>query len=253
MPRIKRRIFAGAVCEQEVFTVADHKRNLKDAEPRERFKTEEERERHKWLMSRRHHARIVNENYGPQSLYSTLTTDNEHEVHTFEEARRVRDNYVRRLKYAFPDAKINIYMGRGKSTARIHFHMLSDGVPEETILKKWQAGTIVRVEHLREHNYYNGVDHGRDYTGLANYLFDHWTPEQGEGSHRWKQTKNVRQPEREEPSIIIRNYSENNPPRAPKGYKLVECKGNRFGYLCFKYIKEVEACPPYRKNKALQN
>ena len=99
--------------------MADHKRNLKDAEPRERFKTEEERERHKWLMSRRHHARIVNENYGPQSLYSTLTTDNEHEVHTFEEARRVRDNYVRRLKYAFPDAKINIYMGRGKSTARI--------------------------------------------------------------------------------------------------------------------------------------
>lgn len=245
MPKVKRRTFSGAVCEQEVFTVAANKKNLKTAEPRERFRTEEERVRHKIGMSRRHHARIVNENFSPSSLYSTLTMDNEHEVHTFDEARRVRDLFVRRLKYAAPHARITVYMGRGKSTHRIHFHMLSDGVDEKTILAKWQAGSVVRIEPLRAHNYYNGVDHGQDYTGLANYLFDHWTPEQG--GHHWKQTKNIRQPERETPTLVKRNYSESKPPRAPKGYKLVECKANRFGYMCFKYIKEIEGQSPRMK------
>ena len=75
-------------------------------------------------------------------------------------------------------------MGRGKGTHRIHFHMVSEGIPEEQIRKLWGMGEIVRIEHLREHNYYSGIDHGQDYTGLANYLFGHWTPEQG--GHRWK-------------------------------------------------------------------
>lgn len=248
MPRVKKRTFAGAVCEQEVFTISNRVKNLKNCAKRERFKTEEERLRHKWLISRRHHARIVNENYNPQSLYSTLTLDNEHEVHTFEEARRIRDNFMRRLKYTEPAAQVNIYMGRGKSTRRIHFHMLSNGIDAKTITNKWKAGAVLRIEHLRERNYYDGVDHGRDYTGLANYLFDHWTPEQGVGGHRWAQTKNVRPPEEETPTIALRNYSASNPPRAPKGYKLVEIKSNNFGYLCFKYILDDADPAPYMQN-----
>lgn len=238
MPRIKRRTFSGAVCEQEVFSVAANTKNLNKAEPRLRFKTDEERQWHKLQMSKRHHARIVNENFNPQSLYSTLTMDNDHEVHTFEEAKRIRDLYVRRLKYANPDARITIYMGRGKSTSRIHFHMLCHGLSKETIAAKWRAGQVVRIDNLKVHNYYDGIDHGQDYTGLANYLFDHWTPEQG--GHRWKQTKNIRQPEREKPTVVKRNYSESKPPIAPKGYKLVGCKSNRYGYMSFKYVKNIE-------------
>ena len=47
-------------------------------------------------------------------------------------------------------------------------------------------------------------------------FFDHWTPEQG--GHRWKQTKNLKRPEREEPTAVKRNYSTTRPPRPPKGY-----------------------------------
>lgn len=236
MQRVKRRIFSGVVCEQEVYDVPDRTVNLEKTEPRPRFKTEEERELHKLGISRRKHARLVNENYGPSSLYSTLTLDDESEVHTFKEARRIRDLYVRRLKYHAPDAKINIYMGRGKSTQRIHFHMISEGLSEQMIREQWGLGDVIRSDYLREHNYYDGVDYGRDYTGLANYLFDHWTPEQG--GHRWKQTKNLNKPERETPTIVIRNYSEKHPPRAPKGYILVESRATKFGYLYFKYILE---------------
>ena len=44
MQRVKRRIFSGVVCEQEVFNVSDRLTDIKKAEPRPRFKTEEERE-----------------------------------------------------------------------------------------------------------------------------------------------------------------------------------------------------------------
>ena len=125
MQRVKRRIFSGVVCEQEVYTVSD-RANIKKAEPRPRFKDDEERAQHRIGISKRKHQRLVNENFSPLSLYSTLTFDDDSEVHTFSEARRIRDNYFRRLQRACPDAKIIIYMGRGKSTNRIHFHMISD-------------------------------------------------------------------------------------------------------------------------------
>lgn len=236
MQRVKRRTFSGVVCEQEVYTVSDRVIDPKKTEPRPRFKSEEERAAHRLGISRRKHARIINENYGPTSLYSTLTLDNEDEVHTFKEARRLRDNYVRRLKYHAPGAKINIYMGRGKHTSRIHFHMISEGVSEDMIRALWGMGDVLRIEHLREHNYYNGVDYGRDYTGLANYLFDHWTPEQG--GHRWKQTKNLRGYDREDARVVKTEYSEKRPPRPPKGYILVESRATKYGYLYFKYVIE---------------
>jgi hypothetical protein len=236
MQRVKRRIFSGVVCEQEVYNVSDRIKDIKRAEPRPRFENEEERELHRIGISRRKHARLFNENFSPTSYYSTLTLDNDSEVHTFSEARRIRDLYVRRLKYHAPDARIMIYMGRGKSTHRIHFHMVSEGVPENLIRELWGLGDVLRIDHLREHNYYNGVDHGQDYTGLANYLFDHWSAEQG--GHRWKGTKNLKRPEREEPRIVKREYSVKRPPRAPKGYILVEARETKFGYTYFKYVME---------------
>lgn len=241
MRRVKKRTFSGVVCEQEVFTISDRVKDIRKAEPRQRFKTPEEREQHRINISRKKHARYFNENFSPRSLYSTLTFDVEHECHEYRDVKRIRDLFVRRLKYAYPDAVIFIYVGRGKSTHRFHIHMVSDGIPEEFIEKKWEFGSVLRIEHLREHNYYNGIDHGQDYTGLANYLFDHWTPEQG--GHRWKQTRNAKKPEAEKPTEVKRSYSEAKPPRPPKGYIFVEAKSTKYGYQYFKYVLE----PPKRK------
>lgn len=241
--RLKRRIFSGAVCEQVVFTAPDRLKDIKSAEPKPRFKSEEERARHREGISRRRHAQVINTNYGPTSLYSTLTFNNEYEVHTFPEARRLRDNLARRLRYHAPEARFHIYMGRGKGTNRIHFHMLSEGLPEELIHRQWVYGDVVRISKLRAHNFYDGVDHGQDYTGLANYLFDHWTPEQG--GHRWKQTRNMIKPEREEPTVAAREYTENRPPRAPKGYVLVETRATQWGCLYYKYVLQ----PPKERRR----
>lgn len=246
MRRVKRRIFSGVVCEQEVYDIPDRIKNVRSAKPpKPRFKNEEEREQHRIGISRRKHTRLVNSNFTHNSLYSTLTLSNQFEVHTFEEAEKIRKNFMKRIKRKFPDARMMIYMGRGKSTHRIHFHMLSDGVPEEVIRQKWSLGNIIRIDHLKEHNYYDGIDCGEDYTGLANYLFDHWTPEQGR--KRWSATQNLIKPEEEAPKEIKREYTETKAPLAPKGYILVESKSTKYGYLYFKYVKK----PPKksRKNK----
>ena len=238
MRRVKKRIFSGVVCEQIVYSVSDKVRNIKKSSPRVRFKNEEERAAHRIGIARRKHARIVNENFSPSSFYSTLTFDDAHEVHTFDEARRLRALYRRRLQYAFPDAKIIIYMGRGKSTHRIHFHMLSDGIPKDFIEKSWQSGTVKRVEPLRSRNFYDGVDCGQDYSGLANYLFDHWTAEQG--GHYYMATRNIRQPEEEAPVEVKRLYTKDKPPAPPRGYVLVASSETDFGFLYYKYIKLSE-------------
>lgn len=235
MKRIKKRIFSGVVCEQLVFSVGDNTRRIKEAKPRPRFKNAEDRAQHRLQISRRQHARLVNENMDPSGLYSTLTFDTEYEVHTFQEAKIVRDRFWRRLTRRYPEAVIFLYMGRGKSTDRIHFHMLSRGIPRETIEEQWIYGSVVRIGNLRSHNYYDNKDCGQDYTGLANYLFDHWTPEVG--GHRWKATRNLRRPEEEDAKEVKRDYTLEKPPKPPKGYVLVEAKTNHYGYLYFKYVK----------------
>lgn len=246
MRRVKKRTFSGVVCEQEVYDIPDRIKDVRNAKPpRPRFKTEEEREQHRIGISRRKHTRLVNSNFTHNSLYSTLTLSNQFEVHTFEEAEKIRKNFMKRIKRKFPDARMMIYMGRGKSTHRIHFHMLSDGVPEEAIRQKWNLGNIIRIDHLKEHNYYDGIDCGEDYTGLANYLFDHWTPEQGR--KRWSATQNLIKPEEEAPKEIKREYTETKAPLAPKGYILVESKSTKYGYLYFKCVKKHPK--KSRKNK----
>lgn len=237
---MKRRIFAGNTCEQLVYNVPDGIRNSKgydpEKPPRKRFKDESDRAKHRDDISRRTFVRNVNENFNPGDLYITLTFANDWEVHTFDEARRIRRNFIRALQRAYPEAVIFAVMGRGKSTQRIHFHLLTKGIPEELVIDKWKYGNVLRFVKLREHNWYDGVDHGADYTGLANYMFDHWTEEQG--GHRWFQTKNARQPEKEPPTEvrITGGYSEKRPPVAPKGYKLVSVKTTPYGYLYFKYV-----------------
>lgn len=237
---MKQRIFAGNTCEQIVYNLPEGTRNTKGYNPerpgRKRFKDEAEYDAFKAGISLRTFTRIVNANMKPGDLYATLTFSNEWEVHTFEEARKIRENYVRTLRRKYPNAVIIGVMGRGKGTNRIHFHILIKGIPEEFVAKKWKYGTVVRIEPLRAHCWYNGVDHGADYTGLARYMFDHWTPEQG--GHRWFQTKNAKQPEKETPTEvrITGGYSEKRPPVAPKGFKLVSVKTTPYGYRLFKYV-----------------
>lgn len=239
MRRHKRRIFAGAVCEQIVYNVSDAA-DVKTSRPRKpRFSTPEEREKFNAEISRQRFARLINQNFSPTSLYSTLTMDDAHEVHTAADARRIRDNFCRRILYKYPAAKLVIVYGKGKSTSRYHLHMISEGIPEEAIGTIWRMGSVIDVRHLRKHNYYidkdgNKVDHGQDYTSLANYLHGHWQPEFG--GHRYKASRTCQKPEAEPATEAVREYSPKHPPIAPRGYTLVEARTTRYGFQYYKYV-----------------
>jgi hypothetical protein len=246
MQRVKRKTYSGVICEQEVYFTRS--KDVKSSRPpRPRFADEGERAAHREAMARRKFVRMVNANFSPSSLYGTLTFDDAHELHDFADARRVRDNFVRRLRYAFPNAVICVVMGRGGLTSRIHFHTITEGIPADEIAKRWPYGEIKRIEPLREHCTYDGVDHGPDYTGLANYLFDHWTPEQG--GHHYYITRNAREPDVREAEPCKRVYTEDKPP-VMRGYTLVETRSNSYGYIYYKFVKEPVKRPRGRPRKA---
>ena len=237
--RHKRRKFSGRVCEQIVYTVAGGTDPKTSRPKKPRFQTREEQDEFTRKISEGKLEALVNANFGPTSLYSTLTLDAENEVHTATEMKLIRDRFYRRLLYKYPNAKIVIVYGQGKSTSRFHLHMISDGIPEEEIGRIWGLGSVIEVRHLREHNYYmnengNKVDHGRDYKALADYLHAHWRKEFG--GHRYKASRNCVRPEPEPATEAVREYSVERPPVAPRGYVLVEARGTQYGYLYFKYV-----------------
>ena len=177
--RHKRRKFSGRVCEQIVYTVAGGADPKTSRPKKPRFQSQEEREEFNTRISAAKFAALVNANFSPTSYYSTLTLDSEHEVHTAQEMRRIRDKLYRRLVYHYPKAKIVIVYGRGKSTSRFHLHLITDGIPADELGRLWGLGSVIDCKPLRKHNYYldengNKVDHGQDYTALANYLHGHW-------------------------------------------------------------------------------
>lgn len=246
MRRVKRRIFSGTVCEQVIYTVSERNGERPEtARPRLRFKNDAERAEHRSRISLHNFVRLVNANFGPGCYYGTLTLDDSHELYTFPDALRVQANYARRLLRAAPDGVIVFVAGRGENTGRIHFHFISRDIPEEVLRGKWFGGSVVRIDPLREHNIYDGIDHGRDYTALASYLFRHWTPEQGgHRYHIYGKKANIHRCDREDAAECKTFYSEDKPPRppkaAPEGYRWEYCRKEtvvtQYGYCYFKFV-----------------
>jgi len=203
----------------------------------ENIRTPEEKVRYNNHRSEKRFVRTVNTNFTSAAYYVTLTYDDEHLPKSYEEAQKNLDNYIRRLRHSNPNAKIIAVTGYGRRSGRLHHHLIIDFVSEGDILSKWTFGEIAKVEHLRKNNYYNGVNHGEDFTALAIYLHKH-TPSEHKGK-RWKQTKNIQQPIQEKAERVKRIYTPARPPKTPDGFTLAEVKTCEFfnGYICFKYVR----------------
>lgn len=246
MSRMKKRIFYGTVCEQEVYSVSDRARSRDRKKPR--FETEEDRARHREHVAWTHYYRSFMATFNCNSLYSTLTFDRDHEILTGWEAELVKNTFVRALRRLNPDAQIDLHIGVG-DRGRIHYHMVSNGLTKEQILSKWHWGEISRIENLyKTCKDENGEDIGADYVGLCTYLFNHRCPDKLSG-RRYFATRNWNKPDEEEPTETVREYSLDKPPLAPKGYKLVSATATPYGYLSFKYVQIVpQAKPNPRRN-----
>lgn len=242
MPTCRRKTLSGAVLEIEQYTIPDNIVNIKRSTPKIRKDlTPEEKAEHNRQKSEKHFIRIINTNFTSSAYYVTHTYDDEHLPVNYDEAVKIINKYSRRLKYSNPDARIIAVTGYGIISGRLHHHLIIDGVAESDILNKWIHGKVSKAEHLREHNYYNGIDHGEDFTDLACYLHRH-TPPEHKGK-RWYQTKNLQKPNQKPAKEVKTAYSEKNPPKAPKGYIFVEsyrCTYYVSSYIRFKYVREVQ-------------
>ena len=117
--------------------------------------------------------------------------------------------------------------------------LIARGIPADEIGRLWGLGSVIDCKPLRKNNYYldengNKVDHGQDYTALANYLHGHWRKEFG--GHRYKASRSCVRPEPEPATEAVRDYSLTRPPVAPRGYILVESRATQYGFLYFKYV-----------------
>lgn len=248
--RCSKKTLSGAVCEIEIFSVPDGVKLTKNTEPKPvNVRTEEEKARYNNHKSEKHLVRLVNTNFTSAAYYVTLTYDNEHLAQSYTEAAKNLDNYIRRLRYSNPYAKIVAVTGHGSRSGRLHHHLIVSGVSEGDILGKWFLGDIAKVEHL------HGNEYGEDFTALAVYLHQH-APAEHKGK-RWKQTKNMVKPIQKEVKPLKRSYSEKQLPQAPKGFALVEVKTCEFfnGYICFKYVRipcePLNIQPNFSKRKQL--
>jgi len=235
MALCRRVTRSGVVYEAEIYSVSDCVKNIKESKPKpDNIRTPEEKKNYNNHKSEKHFVRLVNTNFNSSAYYVTLTYDEEHLPLTYEEACNILSNYIRRLQRNNPNVAIIAVTGFGKSNGRLHHHLIILGASEDDILNKWKHGSIKRAEHPRKHNFYNGIDCGEDFTGLAVYLHGH-TPAEHKGK-RWKQTKNLKKPQQEKAKTVLRSYGLNKPPKAPKGFILVESKTSNYycGYMYFK-------------------
>ena len=235
--RVVRDTYAGAVLYKEMYTIPPRLRVPdKTVEIKPRFQSVEERKEHASRMARKRHTQLVNANFRPGDLYLTLTFDQKNECHCYADAKGLTLKYIRRIRRIYKSTVIFWYIGKGENTKRYHVHLLMNGVPEHFAVQKWTYGKIEDVNHLWAHCIYDGIDNGPNFEALANYLFDHWEPEQG--PHRYHHTRNAKKPETSAYRPCRRKYSDDHPPKAPKGYKLVKSISTRYGYQCFVYVKE---------------
>lgn len=256
MARYKKRIFSGNILEQLVYNSREGCASSPE-EREERFKDEEARNKQNKKAAIRRLTRLLNTNFNYGGYYMTCTFAEERTPKSYKEARAAGKNYIRRIRRRYPDAKIVMIAGKNHSkrdAKKYHLHMVvSPDVPEEVLMELWLDGMILtneagHIPELREHNFYDGVDHGRDYRSLAIYLIDHWMPEFG--GKRWYQTRNMEKPEEEEPKKAARYYDKEHPPRAPQGYRYVGFEDNgKYGFqrYTFAYIPE-----PYTRDKNVQ-
>lgn len=147
MPNCKRVTRSGAVYEVEFYPVSETVRDFSNSKPEPaNVRTDEEKARYNNHKSEKHFIRLVNTNFTSAAYYVTLTYANEHLPESYAEAVKNLDNYIRRLRYSNPHAKIVAVTGYGSRSGRLHHHLIISGVSEGDLLGKWLLGDIAKVE-----------------------------------------------------------------------------------------------------------
>ena len=203
--RYRKTIVSGDVIEIEEYTT---RVALNQCRPRsgKQLKTDDSKSELNRRNALKKLCRLINANFGEGDLFITLTHKEEIDPDT---AEKELTNFLRRLKRYrqrndMPQLKYIAVTETG--ARREHHHAIINAIPQDAINQLWGKGRVMT----------SVIEPGGDYTGLAIYI----TKDQHEpGKRRWRQSKNLKQPE-----ITVKRLKSNKVRKLypPKGYVVVE-------------------------------
>ena len=131
--------------------------------------------------------RLINNNFGNEDFWITLTYDNGNLPADMDQAQNDMKNYIRRVNYrrkkkGLKPAKYIYITERGEKNGRFHHHLIMEkGLPADTLESLWKKGRRNNVRRIYEDE--NGI------TGLSKYL-----TKDPQGRKRWKSSNNLKKP-----------------------------------------------------------
>ena len=139
----ERKYYCGDYLEVEIFPVYAHaKKRGKRKKP-----TSEIQQR----LNQRHAEgklrRLLHTNFTEADLFVTLTFDDNHVPESVEDAQRLVQNFLRRLKRRYAkmgtEAKYVYILEKGEKHGRLHVHMVISGnLGREELVKLWGMGDV---------------------------------------------------------------------------------------------------------------
>jgi hypothetical protein len=189
----ERRYECGDYLEVDVYPVyKTAKQRNRQAKP-----TSEVQEKLNQRNSERELIRVLNANFTREDLEIHLTFEDHPLPESYEEAKRMSDNFMRRVKYRYTKAGIElkyVVVISGDETHRWHYHItLSGGIDRDELEALWPYG-YANSRRLQFNE--NGVE------GLSRYISRQHLQEEGyeraKGRRRWFGSRNLVRPQPKE-------------------------------------------------------
>ena len=194
----------------------------------------EEKEKHRNRIALNNAITRVNAAFSGQAYFVTLTYDEKHyDGVTAPCVKNDMQNWIRRVKYEFPEAIVFAVYGEGGENGRFHVHAIVQGLTPKQIKGKWNKGHVAVIS-VELWNRTNRPGLATDYTYLTIYLMKQWKKEYG--GHRYYLSRNAPKPIVTSYEVTNEEYSLLAPPMK-KGYKLVAKYATEYRGYHFRYIR----------------
>jgi len=252
VPYREKKIYSGPILEAEIFPISFKEKRKKRKDKKKLSSLTQKNLNDK--NARKNLIRLINTNFTNEDLAVHLTFDDKNLPATEKEAKKIRDNYIRRIKYArekmgLPPMKFIIVYeysddGENNKGVRKHFHIIMSNMDRDTVEKLWKKGWA-NADRLQANEY--------GYEALGRYM-----SKKLHGEKRWQPSKNLDKPKVDVDDTYFTRGKVEKIARCPddreffenryKGYVFTECEvmwnkeNSRFYlYIKMRKLKEWES------------
>lgn len=191
----EQRVLAGPRMEVSFYEIFPNGRRIPERAPKAQPTTEaQQKYNHDQAMKKI--VLLVNANFQRGDILVTLTFDDDHLPESWEEVRRIIQNYILRLKrwrkkrglaelkYLYAVEQTVRKSGARKGQPNWHIHMLLSKTPRDVVEDLWPEGVRVNARRYNPDRF--GMDAAAKYIGK----------DTGAGNKRFAYSRNLKKPEK---------------------------------------------------------